>query len=48
MIATGFNLWLAGFVLLPNGLLIYLGIFAKDNTLRNTHEMLRDLGQTFG
>lgn len=47
LIATGFNLWLAGFLLLPNGLLIYLGVFAKDNTLRTTHETLKDLGQTF-
>lgn len=48
LIATALNLWLAVFLLLPNGLLIYLSLFAKDNTLRNTHEALKDFAQTFG
>lgn len=48
LIATAFNLWLVFFLLLPNGLLIYLSVFARDNTLRNTHETLKSLGDTFG
>ncbi len=48
LIVTAFNLWLGGLLLLPNGLLIYLSVFAKDDTLRTTHETLKDLGQTFG
>ncbi|KAB0550897.1 hypothetical protein F7R01_06765 [Pseudomonas argentinensis] len=48
LVATAFNLWLAGLLLLPNSLLIYLSVFAKDNTLRNTHETLKMLGDTFG
>lgn len=48
LIATAFNLWLVFFLLLPSGLLIYLSVFARDNTLRNTHETLKSLGDTFG
>lgn len=48
LIATAFNLWPGVFLLLPNGLLIYLSVFARDNTLRNTHETLKSLGDTFG
>lgn len=48
LIATAFNLWLVFFLLLPNVLLIYLSVFARDNTLRNTHETLKSLGDTFG
>lgn len=48
LIATAFNLWLGVFLLLPNGLLIYLSVFARDNALRNTHETLKSLGDTFG
>ncbi|KIQ06403.1 MULTISPECIES: hypothetical protein [Pseudomonas] len=48
LFGIAFNLWLAGFLLLPNGLLIYLAVFAKDATLRKTSETLRQLGQTFG
>lgn len=48
LIATAFNLWLGVFLLLPNGLLIYLSVFARDNILRNTHETLKSLGDTFG
>lgn len=48
LIGIAFNPWVAGFLLLPNGLLIYLAVFAKDRTLRNINECLNGLGQTFG
>ncbi|YCH25125.1 hypothetical protein M1D39_15890 [Pseudomonas sp. D2-5] len=45
---AAFNLWLAGALLVPNGLLIYLSVFVRDNSLHSTHETLKALGQTFG
>ncbi|YCH20612.1 hypothetical protein M1D96_16015 [Pseudomonas sp. D1-3] len=47
-IMAAFNLWLAGALLVPNGLLIYLSVFVRDNSLHSTHETLKALGQTFG
>ncbi len=48
LIALSHNLWLAGFLLLVNGLMIYVSLIAKDSTQRNIHETLQSLGQIFG
>lgn len=48
LIGIAFNPWLAGFLLLPNGLLIYLAVFAKDRALRRGSEGLRLLARAFG
>jgi len=48
LIALSHNLWLAGFLLLANGLMIYVALIAKDSTQRNIHETLQGLGQIFG
>ncbi len=48
LIALSHNLWLAGFLLLVNGLMIYAALIAKDSTQRNIHETLQGLGQIFG
>lgn len=48
LIALSHNRWLAAFLLLVNGLMIYVSLVAKDSTQRTIHETLKDLGQTFG